>query len=425
MPKLELDVSEGFCATFKDPRDTGVGHAETYLPFYEINKLKRGNANVRPPEEKRRPYQAMLKSVEKTPNEFHLKNRGITYICTDLNLDRDRKILTITIPSDNELKGKRGDVLRCGIADGGHTFDLITKTVAEEKAYEHIEGWKIPFARVHFIATKDLANVEPIVEALNTSTQVKEMSLHEYQNRFQGLKRALDESGFPLEIVATTENENKEWDIFEVIQRMSTFLPERWHGHQPVQSYKSKNKAVKLYLDDETRHEFEEIYPVIRDVITLPEYIESQFSDLFLNGKESLQKGVRNLKKPKNRPGTSYTTHHKFNAAITMPLAAAFRVLLNKRGDTYEWATDYKAIFRDCSEDLYRLFTNRASKAAQISQIASDPTYWASAMDIVNKAKDEALGSGPIVRKKTTKVTGEDRSETQVDDRQEEMDTEK
>jgi len=423
--KLELDVSEGWCATFRDPRDNGISHAEACLPFYEITKLKRGNANVRPPEQKRRPYQAMLKTVEKEPDHFHLMNRGITYICTDLSLDSNKKTLTITIPNDSDLKGRRGEVLRCGIADGGHTFDLISKTVQDEKAYEHISDWKIPFGRVHFIATKDLSNVEPIVEALNTSTQVKEMSLHEYQNRFQTLKRALDESGFPLELVATTENENKEWDIFEIIQRMSMFLPERWHAHQPVQSYKSKNKAIKLYLDDETRHEFEELYGVVRDIVTLPEFIESQFSDLFLSGKESMQKGVRNLKKSRNRPGTPYSTMHKFNAAITMPLAAAFRVLLDKKStdDQYNWVTDYKAIFRDCAEDLYRLFLNRAAKVGQISQIASDPTYWASAQDIVAKAKDEALSAGPIVKKRSPRVTAEDRSESQVDERQEELET--
>lgn len=417
MPKLELDISEGFCAVFKDPRDKSVIHAEAYLPFFEINKLKRGNANVRPPEQKKRPYQAMLKTVEKEPDHFHLMNRGITYICNDLSLDPDKKTLSITMPNDADLKGRRGEVLRCGIADGGHTFDLISKTIQDEKAYEHITDWKIPYARIHFIATKDLSNIEPIVEALNTSTQVKEMSLHEYQNRFQGLKRALDESGFPLELVAMTENENKEWDIFEIIQRMSIFLPERWHHHQPVQSYKSKNKAIKLYLDDETRHEFEEIYGVIRDIITIPEFIESQFSENFLHGKESLQKGVRNLKKSRNRPGTPYVTMHKFNAAITMPLAAAFRVLLNKKGteEQYNWVTDYKSIFKDCAEDLYKLFLNRASKVGQISQIASDPTYWASAVDIVTNARDEALSAGPIVKKKVKEG---------VDEKQEELETE-
>lgn len=406
--KIQLSLDEGgFCAVFKDPRNPNIKHAETLLPFYEINKLKRGNANVRPPEEKKRPYVAMLHSVERTPNEFHVKNRGITYICTDLSYDADSKMLTITLPDSSELKGKKGEPLRCGIADGGHTFDVITKTVANEKDYDALKeqaGWQIPYSRVHFISTKDLSNIEPIVEALNTSTQVKEISLHEYQNRFAGLKRALDNVEFPLELVAFTENEGKEWDVNEVIQRMSTFLPERWLNHQPIQAYKSKNKSLKLFLDPQTQGEFEEIYPVIRDVITMPEFIESEFSNHFLGKLEDVN-GVRKLKKPRNRPGTPYTTEHKLNLAITLPLGAAFRTLLNKNSDddTYDWVTDYKSIFRDCSEELFNLFLKKSSKVGQISHLASDPDYWGGAMRIVNKAKEAALSHGPITRKRASK----------------------
>lgn len=400
--KIELSIDEGaVCALFKDPRNSEIKHAETFLSFYEINKLKRGNANIRPPEEKKRPYLAMIGSVEKNPEQFHLKNRGITYICTELNYDREQKLLIVTLPEPEELKVKKGEIARWGIADGGHTFDVITKTVANEKDFQtmrEVGKWEMPFDRVHFIATKDLTHIEPIVEALNTSTQVKEMSIHEYQNRFADVKTALTAVEFPVELVAFTENEGKEWDITEVIQRMSCFLPERWISHQPLQAYKSKTRAMSLFLDSETQKEFQEIYPVIKDVITLPEYIEAEFSNEFLKQGSSLP-GIRTLKKPKNRPGTPYTTHHKLNLAITLPLAAAFRTLLIKRGETYDWVIDYKSIFKDCAKDLFELFKKKVSKSTQLSHLASDPDYWGGAMRLVMQAKDEHLSKGPIVKK--------------------------
>lgn len=239
MPKIELEIKDdNYLGYLKDPKSGEIKHYETLLSFYEANKLKRGNANVRPPESKKRPYKAMLETIENAPDTFHRKNRGITYICNDAAV-QDGKLI-ITIPDDAGRKG-----VKFGIADGGHTFDVVARTVAEEKDYKHIESWTMPFVRVHFFVTRSQDDIEPIVEALNTSTQVQQFTLDEYQNKFSSLKGALEDGGFDLDLVTFRENEGKEWNVIEVIQRMACFLPERWAVHQPVNMYKSKNKALK------------------------------------------------------------------------------------------------------------------------------------------------------------------------------------
>ena len=47
----------------------------------------------------------------------------------------------------------------------------------------------------------------------------------------------------------------------------------------PASMYKSKSKALGLYTNDQTRGEFRKLYPIIKDVITLPEYIQSVLSE--------------------------------------------------------------------------------------------------------------------------------------------------
>lgn len=53
----------------------------------------------------------------------------------------------------------------------------------------------------------------------------------------------------------TRENEDKEWDIREIIQRMACFLKDRWRSTQPASMYKSKGKALDLFTNDpRSRH---------------------------------------------------------------------------------------------------------------------------------------------------------------------------
>src|SRR5206468_6011925 len=123
--KVELDVSDaGFCKVLKDPALDKSFHIESFLPFTEIAKLKRGNANVRPPEQGKRPFKAMINTVEFNPGMFQIMNRGITYICSNADYDEQTGKLVVTIPDSSELRRQSdGNVLRYGIADGGHTFE--------------------------------------------------------------------------------------------------------------------------------------------------------------------------------------------------------------------------------------------------------------------------------------------------------------
>ena len=385
------------CKRLKDPLESGLFHLEAWLPFSEAVKLESGNANVRPASERKKPFRDMVDTVGNSPSSFHLKNRGIIYRCDKFEFDNNKRLLRVTIPDipANELEDLENGEPKFGIADGGHTFQVIQQTVAQINELSEREGWTEPFVRVHFLAGEalDLGELEQVVEALNTSSQVQQYTLDEYQNKFDELKDALHKGGFDINLIAFRENEEKEWDVREIIQRMACFLKDRWKSVQPASMYKSKGKALDLYTNETSREEFRKLYDVVVDVITLPEFVESQFSqgESIKGRKFGKVTGIKNLKRPFTRPGTSYPTEHQMDLAQSLPIASAFRELLEIKSGRYYWKADYKAVFKIAAEDLYRTLLTKIRTAKSMNSLGSDTEYWTQASNIILRAKDEVL----------------------------------
>jgi len=251
------------------------------------------------------------------------------------------------------------------------------------------------FVRVHFIAgTRSFSTTdEEIVEALNTSSQVQQFTLDEYASEFEELKDALGKAGFDIELIAFRENEDREWKILEVIQRMACFLKERWQLTQPASMYKSKGKGLELYINEHSRGEFRRLYDVVYDVVTFSEFIQATLSkgDLVPLRSFGRLRAVSAQKKPWKRPGTPYVTSHRMDMAALLPMAAAFRELLILKGDRYTWRVDPKTVFLNCADKLYNVLNTRSAKIRTTSQLGSDMEYWGACVPIVMREKDRLL----------------------------------
>ena len=273
-----LSVSDNHGRRLADPTTPEIFHFEAYLRFDEASKLERGNANVRPPKVNH-PYREMLDTVQNNPKSFHLCNRGITYICRSFKYSNESKTLEIEIPKLTKAAEKEDDAPRFGIADGGHTFKVIQDTMSDSDTEERDEDWELPFVRVHFLASKsETDSLEDIVEALNTSIQVKRFTLEEYRGKFDPLKNALEAAKFDVSQISFAENDDKPWNVLEIIQRLACFLKDRWKITPPSSMYRSKDKALQIYIGD-TKGEFAQLYGVAKDVITLPEFIQATLSE--------------------------------------------------------------------------------------------------------------------------------------------------
>jgi NTP pyrophosphatase (non-canonical NTP hydrolase) len=401
IPTKEVDlclIDNDHCKRLKDPFSVGLFHMESWLPFAEAAKLDRGNANVRPASERKKPFKDMIETVESDPSSFHLKNRGIIYRCEKFEYDNAKRSLRVTVPdiSPEQLAELENDEPKFGIADGGHTFEVILQTMARWNELKEREGWQEPFVRVHFLAgNASEVELDQVVEALNVSSQVQQYTLDEYQNKFDELKEALKKSGFDVSLIAFRENEEKEWDIREIIQRMACFLKDRWKSVQPASMYRSKGKALDLFTNETTREEFRKLYDVVADIITLPEFIQSEFSrgDSIKNRKFGKVRAVKTLKTTWTRPGTAYPTDHEMDLAASLPIAAAFRELLELKGDRYYWRADYKKVFTIANEELYKALLTKLRTAKAVNALGADTEYWTQASNIVLRAKDDALST--------------------------------
>jgi hypothetical protein len=381
----------------KDPVDPGLFHLETWLPFSEVVKLDRGNANVRPASERKKPFKDMVETVENSPSTFHRKNRGIIYLCEKFEFENAKGILRVTIPdiSPQDFEELDNGDPKFGIADGGHTFSVVEQTIGRANELSEREGWTEPFVRVHFLAGQGFegGELEQVVEALNTSSQVQQYTLDEYQNKFEELKEALRNGGFDPDLIAFRENEEKEWEVREIVQRLACFLKERWKSVQPASMYKSRGKALDLYTNEATHNEFRKLYGVAADIITLPEFIQSEFSrgDAVKGRKFGKLRAVKTLKKPISPAGTSYSTDHVMDLAASLPIAAAFRELLELRGDTYFWKVDYKEVFKAAAEELYRVLLNKVKTAKAVNSLGADTEYWTQCSNIILRTKYDLL----------------------------------
>lgn len=395
----------------KDPFSRGLFHLEAWLPFSQAAKLDPGNANVRPASGRKKPFRDMVDTVELDPSTFHVKNRGIVYRCEKFEIDPDSQTLTVTVP-DMSPDHPETDGCRFGIADGGHTFEVIQQTMARENELLERHGWREPYVRVHFLSGSAAeVELEQIVEALNVSSQVQRFTLDEYQNKFDDLKGALGARGFNTDLVAFRENEDdKDWDVREIVQRMACFLKDRWKNTQPINMYKSKGKALDLYTGESTREEFARLYDVVDDIITLPEYIQSEFSrgDVSRGRKFGKMKAVKTLKKTWVRPGTTYHTDHEMDLVALLPLAAAFRECLELDGDRYHWSVDPKEVFQVAADELYRALLGKMRAVRGLNALAGDTEYWTQASNIVLRAKDTVLRQGRAepMRAKRRKFVG-------------------
>ncbi len=385
---IELRVTEDFGRRLKDPSNTAIFHFETYLPFSEAVKLDRGNANIRPPKDNH-PFKEMMKSVEDYPELFHLKNRGITYICQKFLYDNQSRKLTVTIPNVPKSRLDEETSPRFGIADGGHTFKVVEDVTGDMQTYQQDEEWNEPFVRVHFMASEsDVLGMDDVVEALNTSIQVKRFTLEEYRGKFDELKGALTSTNFDISHVAFRENEDKPWQVTEIIQRLACFLKDRWKIIPPSSMYRSKDKALQLFIND-NEDEFKKLYPVIKDVVTFPEFIQSSLSENIEGRKLGKVKGVKKQTKQYRRECTDYLTFYRMDGAIVLPMAAAFRSLMTVRGDGYQWKVNPDEVFKACADDLYEVLLGRIRRVKSASQLAADQEYWISCEKIVMAAKDD------------------------------------
>lgn len=269
---------------------TGRNHT-TYHALVRIGDLPLNMSleiNPRAQNTHSRVGRAISEGLTTEPENFYLRNRGLTIIAKEASYDAKHKQLVLEIPHSNY-----------GVLDGGTTYAAIraeieraaveeaelTEEVKEsgDKQNIHPPAFLDGFVKLEVIVGVADELLVEISEARNTSIQVKEQSLINLRGSFDWLKEVLDKQPFG-NMIAYRENEDdsKPIDIREVVCLGTLFHP-RFQDVEsaPLIGYTSRKKCLELFSDPEGLEGFKSLAPLYVEILKLCDFIQSRFPAIY------------------------------------------------------------------------------------------------------------------------------------------------
>lgn len=292
--------------------------------------------NVRDPKLTGQVPRKIRESVRDSGDMFVFMNRGIVLSVQSAKFDNQTNELTIVMD----------DPVEHGLLDGGHTYNILLEERADLDEYRYV--------KLEILEGFAAEEIPQLVDARNTSNQVRDESLMNLQGAFDGIRKAL--KGAPYaNLVAYKEYEYddegnaKPIDVREVIAILAAFDRKSFTQSQhPINSYRSKVACLKHFK--ENQEHFKPLYPLAKSILELYDEIELTLPDLYnrarpnrgdvSGGRFGKLTGVttyKNKKKGKTlflqRP-----TDYGVPTGFIYPVLGAFRALIEETDDGYQWA---------------------------------------------------------------------------------------
>jgi AIPR protein len=333
--------------------------------------------NVRDPKLSGAVPTAIRASVHDNPELFVFLNRGIVLSVESVSFNNQTGKLTVTM-SDPQLHG---------LLDGGHTYNILLeeRENTEEPQYvkvEILEGFK-------------QEEIPTLVDARNTSNQVRDQSLMNLQGEFEKLKKAIALQPYSG-LIAYKEHEllddggSKPIDVREVIAILTCFdranFTERVH---PINAYRSKAACLQHF--SEHMSDYDPIYPLAGDILELYDNVQLLLPDLYnrVRGKSGEVEGgkfgkLTGVTKYEGRrkgrlPFINAETKYGVPSGFVYPVLAAFRALLHEKSGRYVWGKGVeplKMLEGQLGETLADTIGNFALDARNPSKTGKSPLVW-------------------------------------------------
>jgi hypothetical protein len=226
--------------------------------------------NVRDPKLTGAVPTAIRRAFNDKPDQFLFMNRGIV-----LAVDKvffDNKASTVTITLENPKLH--------GLLDGGHTYIIVMEETAVLSDLSEPR-----YIRVEFLEGFDHDGILDVVDARNTSNQVRDESLMNLANKFDDLKSALKEAPY-FDQIAFSEYEvdgkgnPKPIDVREIIAILTAFDRDHFNDStHPINSYSGKAACLKHF--GAHPESYWKIYPLAQEILAIYDHIRDQLPDLY------------------------------------------------------------------------------------------------------------------------------------------------
>lgn len=217
--------------------------------------------------------------INERSNNFYLLNRGLTISVKSIKYDNKNDIVSIEFEDYNV----HGDI------DGGHTYKIILE---EQENLDYGE---------QFIKIDVLTGVEDMFQELaaarNSSVQVQDKSIAELENRFDIIKKAIENEPYFNRIYF---KENGDMDVSDVISILNLFNIDKYpnKNENPIISYIGKGQCIKNYISihrdygNTLNNTYSKMSKVIPDIFKLYDYLEKNMRRFYSNGISNKKYGL-------------------------------------------------------------------------------------------------------------------------------------
>jgi len=373
------------------PKDDKIGRI--YVAVVTVKDLPKEledwrSLNPRDPKLTSGVSKKILETLESQPDLFLLKNRGLTILVDKVEFDNQSNFLKIEM-SD---KGKNG------LLDGGHTFKVIRSFVDSLDQDELVDVNAMVKVEV-LEGVQDRNDVIGIVEARNTSTQVKEQSIEELKDTFATIKEVL--KGKPYEgRIAYKEYElledgsKKDIDIKEILSYLVCFDVESFDkSKHPIKAYSTKAMLVDHFSS--RKKEMEKYVKLLPEILELRDVIYLELPDAYnksaneeSGGKFGKLTGVTDTSSKKKMGDvildfTGEKSHYRIPSGFIYPVLASFRNLVGIRNSQCYWKASPTKFFNDLKSDLASRVGGQAKELRNPNKLGKDVATWQSCYDAV------------------------------------------
>ena len=340
--------------------------------------------NVRDAKTRGRVPTAIRRSFEEDADEFLFKNRGLVVAAEKVEY---REVEGVKI-----LDLAMRDPKVHGLLDGGHTYRIVA-----DEARDLSESDPPRYVRLEVITGFDRDTISDVVEARNTSNQVRDESLANLREEFNGIKSVLRDRPY-FGSIAWSEYEEleggdpKPLDVRDVISYLIVFDRDAFNSTtQPLIAYKDKRACLRHFQENERR--LRKLYPLLPDILLLWDELHWGWRGWYNSGRSD-QAGIH------GRFGnlTAVTDHeeplffkgekapYRMPEAYKYPMLSAFRAAIETRGKSAEWATDPFGLLSMTGPQLTSVVGNGVRQTNNPNKVGKDVGIWSSCYLVVESA---------------------------------------
>jgi len=340
--------------------------------------------NVREAKTRGRVPNAIRASFDEKADEFLFMNRGLVIAADKVNFKET--------PGEKHLDLILVDPEIHGLLDGGHTYRIVTESAKGIPA-----GDPPRYVRVEIVTGFDRETISDVVEARNTSNQVRDESLANLRQEFEPLKDVLRSHKY-FDLIAWSEYEELETgkakpiDVRDIISYLIAFDTMAFNSTtQPLIAYKDKRACLHHF--QQHPHRLQKLYPLLPDILQLWDEIHSGWQGWYGEGRKE-EAGISgrflNLTAILEASETLYfkgtSVKYRMPEAYKYPILSALRAAVKVKGSAARWSTNPFSLLQETGPQLAKIVGNTVRTTHNPNKVGKDVGTWSSCYLVVESA---------------------------------------